>query len=94
MAKKTSKPAKGSARPERAARRTEPVYTVMTFVTFVAMAVGCALLYLDFDEYGKQIPTKENIPALPKLGDEGKTGGGGTGAGRTAPAETTAPGMP
>ena len=86
MAKKASKPAKGSARPERAARRTEPVYTVMTFVTFVAMAVGCALLYLDFDEYGKQIPTKENIPALPKLGDESKSAApGGTGGGRTAP---------
>lgn len=69
MAKK--KPSKAAEKParSRAARRTEPVYTVMTFVTFVAMAVGCALLYLDFDEYGKQIPTKENIPALPKLGD-------------------------
>jgi hypothetical protein len=90
MAKKTSKPAKGSARSERVARRTEPVYTVMTFVTFVAMAVGCALLYLDFDEYGKQVPTKENIPALPKLGDEGK----GSGAPRPAPAGTTTPEMP
>lgn len=67
MAKK--KPTKGSERPARAPRRTEPVYTVMTFVTFVAMAVGCALLYLDFEEYGKQIPTKETIPPLPKLGD-------------------------
>ncbi len=64
------KPSKGSSdRPAaRAARRTEPVYTVMTFITFVAMAAGCALLYLDFEEYGKQSPAKENIPALPKLG--------------------------
>lgn len=73
MAKK-----KGAARaPERsssAARRTEPVYTVITFVTFVAMAVGCALLYLDWDEYGKTSPAKENAPTLPKLGDDTKAG--------------------
>jgi hypothetical protein len=62
-------------RPARApaARRTEPVYTVITFVTFVAMAIGCALLYLDYDEYGKQSPTKESAPTLPKLGGEGTT---------------------
>ena len=93
MAKKTSKPAKGSARPERAARRTEPVYTVMTFVTFVAMAVGCALLYLDFDEYGKQVPTKENIPALPKLGDEGKAGTTPAGGARQPGGAATTPDM-
>lgn len=68
MAKK-----KAAERPARAAapRRTEPVYTVITFVTFVAMAIGCTLLYLDYDEYGKQSPAKESAPALPKLGDGG-----------------------
>ena len=72
MAKK--KPSKGAEKPTRGrpAYRTEPVYTVMTFVTFVAMAAGCALLYLDFEEYGKQIPAKETIPALSKLGDAPK----------------------
>lgn len=78
MAKKTiaKKPAKPSA-----PRRTEPVYTLITFVTFVAMAVGCALLYLDFDEYGQQNPPKENAPTLPKLGDEKAVAGGGGGGG-------------
>lgn len=71
MAKK-----KAAERPARAAapRRTEPVYTVITFVTFVAMAIGCTLLYLDWDEYGKTSPAKENVPALPKLGDGGTAG--------------------
>jgi hypothetical protein len=46
----------------------EPVYTVMAFITFVAIAVGCTLLYLDFEDYGKQSPPKENPPALPALG--------------------------
>jgi hypothetical protein len=66
MAKKSAKrEAEKKAKPRR-----EPVYTVMTFVTFVAMTIGCVLLYMDFDEYGKNSPPKENVPALPKLGDE------------------------
>ena len=67
--------AKKSARREsepRAKGRGEPVYTVMAFITLVAMIVGCALLYLDYDEYGKQSPPKENPPTLPKLGDDTK----------------------
>lgn len=47
----------------------EPVYTVMAFVTFVALAVGCTLLYLDYDEYGRQQAPTEKVPALTKLGD-------------------------
>lgn len=82
MAKKS----KGSSERPRPARRTEPVYTVMTFITFVAMAAGCALLYLDFEEYGKQSPQKETIPALPKLGDAPAGGGGGV---APAPKATT-----
>ena len=86
MAKKSSKTAE---KPARAPRRTEPVYTVMTFITLVAMAAGCALLYLDFEEYGKQSPTKENIPALPKLGDAPA----GSGAAPAPKAGTTDTGM-
>jgi hypothetical protein len=84
MAKKTSK---GSSERPRPARRTEPVYTVMTFITFVAMAAGCALLYLDFEEYGKQSPTKETIPPLPKLGDAPAGGAATTSAPKAAPAD-------
>ncbi|MFO0801938.1 MAG: hypothetical protein U0791_02275 [Gemmataceae bacterium] len=46
----------------------EPVYTVMAFVTFVALAVGCVLLYLDFDEYGGKTAPAEKVPALQQLG--------------------------
>jgi hypothetical protein len=66
MAKKASKTESGP-KPRR-----EPVYTIMVFVTFVAMVVGCVLMYLDHDEYGKQSPPKENPPTLPKLGDQPK----------------------
>ncbi|HEX4609032.1 MAG TPA: hypothetical protein VH092_12570 [Urbifossiella sp.] len=73
MAKKKGK--KDADRPAKssAPRRTEPVYTLITFVTFVAMAIGCTLLYLDFDEYGQQSPPKENAPTLPKLDGDAKT---------------------
>ena len=47
----------------------EPVYTVMAFITLVALAIGCTLLYLDFDEYGQKQAPSEKVPALPKLGD-------------------------
>ena len=47
----------------------EPVYTVMAFITFVALAIGCTLLYLDFDEYGQKAAPSEKVPALSKLGD-------------------------
>lgn len=52
----------------------EPVYTVLAAITLVAALVGCTLLYLDHQEYGGQNPPKENIPALPRLGDDGKAG--------------------
>ena len=66
MAKKSAKrEAEKKAKPRR-----EPVYTVMTFITFVAMVIGCILLYMDFDEYGGKSPPKENVPTLQKLGDE------------------------
>jgi hypothetical protein len=66
MAKKSAKrEAEKKAKPRR-----EPVYTALTFITFVAMTIGCVLLYLDFDEYGKNPPPKETVPTLPKLGEE------------------------
>lgn len=71
MAKKDKK-----KEPTRAAppRRTEPVYTVMTFVTFVAIATGCVLLYLDYDGYGMKSPEKETVPALQRLGTDAPRG--------------------
>ena len=54
----------------------EPVYTVMAFITLVAIALGCTLLYLDFDEYGQKTAPSEKVPALPKLGDPAAGGSG------------------
>ena len=48
---------------------TEPVYTVMAFITLVAIAIGCTLLHLDFDEYGQKTAPSEKVPALAKLGE-------------------------
>ena len=47
----------------------EPVYTVMAFITLVGLALGCTLLYLDFDEYGQKTAPSEKVPALTKLGE-------------------------
>lgn len=44
-------------------------YTMMLFITLLAIGIGCTLLYLDYEEYGKAQPPKEAVPALPKLGD-------------------------
>jgi len=73
MAKKSAK-----REPEKKVKpRREPVYTVLTFITFVAMVIGCVLLYLDTEEYsGKQPPPKETVPALQKLGEEPAAKGG------------------
>ena len=46
----------------------EPVYTVMAFITLVAIAIGCTLLYLDYDEYGQKQAPSEKVPALQNLG--------------------------
>lgn len=65
-----AKKAAGKRDSDRVKPRTEPVYTIMVFITFVAMVVGCALMYLDHDEYGGKSPQKESPPTLPKLGDQ------------------------
>ena len=72
-----AKKAAGKRDSDRVKPRTEPVYTIMVFITFVAMVVGCALMYLDHDEYGGKSPQKENPPALPKLGEQPTAKGGG-----------------
>lgn len=68
-------------------RGRNDAYTMMLFITLLAIGIGCTLLYLDYDEYGKTPPPKEPTPAVPKLG-EGTPGGaapGGGGAMRREP---------
>lgn len=67
MAKKAKSVPEPKAKPVHAPG--EPVYTVMAFVTFVALVVGCVLLYLDYDEYGQKAAPTEKVPTLSKLGD-------------------------
>jgi hypothetical protein len=64
---KTKEKKKSSA--SNAPKPKSDAYTMMLFITLLAIAIGCTLLYLDFEEYGKQAAPKENPPALPKLGD-------------------------
>ena len=89
MAKKQKESSSGRASPPRPG---EPVYTMMAFITLVAIALGCTLLYMDFDEYGQKQPPAEKIPPLPKLGEETKTGA--PAAPVAAPAAQPAQGMP
>ena len=70
MAKKSSKREPEKKAPKAPARRGEPVYTMMAFITLVAMILGCVLLYLDYDEYGKQSPPKETVPPLKNLNED------------------------
>ncbi|MBX9624600.1 MAG: hypothetical protein K2X82_12400 [Gemmataceae bacterium] len=62
------RPAPRPVRPAAPKGPGEPVYTVMAAVTLLAMLVGCALLYLDHEDYGKQNVPTEKVPALPPLG--------------------------
>jgi hypothetical protein len=64
------KPSRRESEKKASPRRGEPVYTMMAFITLVAMILGCVLLYLDYDEYGKQSPPKETVPPLKNLGGE------------------------
>jgi hypothetical protein len=56
-------------------------YVMMLFATLLAIATGCVLMYLDWDEYGQKTAPTEKAPALPKLGEAPSTGGTGGGAG-------------
>lgn len=80
MAKTKSKP---KAKPEKAAKPAgntpqarNDSYTLMLFVTFVAIVTGCVLLYLDFDEYGQQKAPTTSPPAMQKLGGDDAPKGG------------------
>ncbi|HJZ58796.1 MAG TPA: hypothetical protein VKE74_27890 [Gemmataceae bacterium] len=59
-------------------------YTMMLFITFVAIVTGCVLLYLDFDEYGQQkapttaLPTVQKLGEAPAAGTTGPSTGPGT----------------
>lgn len=64
-----------SRRSATAAKPQNDAYTVMLVITLLALLIGCTLLYLDNDEYGKNPPPKEAAPALPKLGDGPQKGG-------------------
>lgn len=56
-------------------QKRNDAYTMMLFITLLAIGIGCTLLYLDFDEYGKTEPPKAPTPAVPKLGEEKSPGG-------------------
>ncbi len=94
MAKSKSKAkpkpaAKSSAKATNKPTGRNDAYTMMLFVTFVAMVLGCVLLYLDFDEYAQQKAPTSQPPAIQKLGDDASTAannrgtGTGTGTGTT-----------
>jgi hypothetical protein len=59
---------KEKEKPERPRARND-AYVMMLFITFIAIAVGSVLMYLDHQEYGGKSPPKEVAPTLPKLGD-------------------------
>jgi hypothetical protein len=82
---------KESAQGAKVSAPGEPVYTVMAFVTFVALAIGCTLLYLDYDEYGGKTAPGEKVPTLTKLGDASQTGGGVPAPGTGGPAPMPTP---
>ena len=58
--------------------RRDGAYVMMLFITLVAIAVGCVLLYLDNEEYGKVQPPQRpelKIKALGAKADLPDTGG-------------------
>lgn len=64
--------------PERPVVRSD-AYVMMLFVTLLAIAVGCVLMYLDYQAYGEKAPPKENIPTPAKLGEAEPKAPGSTG---------------
>ena len=86
MAKTKTKP-KAAAKPAKSSgnqpQARNDAYTLMLFVTFVAIVTGCILLYLDFDEYGQQKAPTTSPPAMQKLG--GDDSGTKTGTAPTTP---------
>jgi hypothetical protein len=43
------------------------VYTVMLFLTLLALGLGCGLLHADREEYGRSVPPGEKLPPPPAL---------------------------
>jgi hypothetical protein len=43
---------------ERKAKPSNDAYTGMLVVSFVALLIGCALLYMDYSQYGDKTPPK------------------------------------
>jgi hypothetical protein len=43
---------------ERKAKPSNDAYTGMLIVSFVALLIGCGLLYLDYSQYGDKSPAK------------------------------------
>lgn len=72
---KTKTKEKDRDKPERPRARND-AYVMMLFITLIAIAVGCVLMYLDHQEYGGKSPTPGAAPTLPKLGDADTKGTG------------------
>ena len=45
---------------------------MMLFAALVGIIGGCVLLYLDFEEYGKNSPPKEKAPEVQPFGTSAK----------------------
>ena len=61
-------------------------YVMMLFVTLVAIATGCVLMYLDNDEYSSKAAPPPPGLTIQKLGDANKT--------EAAPGVATPPAVP
>jgi hypothetical protein len=75
---------KDKDRPDRPRPRND-AYVVMLFITLFAIAAGCVLMYLDYDQYGSKAPDKSVAPTLPELGKGDTKAAGGAGGGGTTP---------
>jgi hypothetical protein len=97
MAKTKEKPKARERERDTGPRPRNDAYVMMLVITFLAILVGCVLLYLDYGGtkemglgedpgYGARTPPKETIPPTPVLGaPPGKTDATG--------GATTPPGM-
>ncbi|AMV29795.1 hypothetical protein VT84_35710 [Gemmata sp. SH-PL17] len=76
MARSRTRDDRGDDMPKRPEQvKRDGPYVVMLFITLVAVAVGCVLLYLDNSEYAGKSPPKET-PNVRALGTELKSDGG------------------
>ena len=47
---------------EETAKPTNDAYTGMLAISLIALLIGCALLYLDYNQYGTKEPPKVTPP--------------------------------